>query len=75
MQELVKLSFEIFVTATETVDGDMVELSTKAFTNLSPQMVSSTVSVIPVHLHNGETALSFIKTNELKLTVVCVAPR
>ena len=72
---LTKLSFEVFVTATETVDQNLVELSTKAFTKLHPQTVSSTVSVIPIHLCRGEAALDFIKSRELKLTVICDEPR
>lgn len=72
---LTRLSFEVFVTVTETVDQNMVELSTKAFTKLSPQTVSEMVSVVPIHLFKGEAVSEFIKCRELKLTVVCDDPR
>ena len=70
-----KLSFEVFVTATETVDQNLVELSTKAFKMTSPQEISEIVSVIPVHLCKGEPASDFIRCGELKLTVICDEPR
>ena len=72
---LVKLSFEVFVTATETVGQNLVELSTKAFTNLHPQIVSSTVLVIPLHLCGGESTSDFLNSRKLKLTVICDEPR
>ena len=72
---LVKLSFEIFVTATETVGQNLVELSTKAFTKLHPQIVSRTVLVIPIHLCGGESTSDFLKSGKLKLTVICDKPR
>ena len=75
MQEIVKLTFEVFVTATETVDQNLVELSTKAFQMLKPQTISETVSVIPIHLCNGETVSDFVRSGEVKLTVVCDEPR
>ena len=72
---LIKLSFEVFVTATETVDQNLVELSTQAFTKLHPQIVSSTVLVIPIHLCRDKSPSDFIKSRELKLTVICNEPR
>lgn len=74
-QMLIRLSFEVFVTATETVDQNLVELSTKAFSKLHPQIVSRTVLVIPIHLCKGESTSDFVKSRELKLTVVCDEPR
>lgn len=75
MQELVNLSFEVFVTATETVDQNLVELSTKAFKMTSPQEISETVSVIPVHLCEGDATSDFIRCREMKLTIICDQPR
>ena len=74
-QELAQLSFEVFVTAMERFDQGLLELSTRAFTRLRPQFVSDTVSVIPIHLFNGETVSDFINSRELKLTIVCDKPR
>ena len=72
---LAKLSFEVFVTATETVGQNLVELSTKAFTKVYPRIVSSTVLVIPFHLCGGESTSDFLKSKKLKLTVICDEPR
>ena len=74
-QMLVKLSFEVFVTDTETVGQNLVELSTKAFTKLHPQIVTSTALVIPIHLCGGEPTSDFLKSRKLKLTVICDEPR